>query len=856
MANQKYGYFEYGDVYAWDDANKTRGEYAGVLVIDQDNQRFYLRSEGKAATPIPHDRVNWMLANKLIEFYREDSESYLVDYMMRLDEHAKAVREAKRKELQGNRAAQSLKESEKLIKKTKSSSRKAKLFWLVGCMAIVALGVIMSIPEAEPAPATPSIAGEGMEYPIDQSLLKNSTYMTAIGNGAELYGIIMDDVIVESGQLNSNESPIKENILVNAGVSSTYPIHMRPLYYDRSNFYQSQVHLNDSDQGSSGIMLQNPNGYSLGYAANEIVFFGGKGMSSLVLNSPDPYVAKSAGETAREIEKAQEEAARIAERGESYGTTPRDPDDIADEMPEGWNGYDYADIDSHVVVGSYWYTKDSTLKKQDLRRRVVVWDITPVLNTGESGVDDMEPIQLNYADRESNFYNPVVSLSPSSNGSRYWIGYTKEDSQHNTGFFIRQYDDAEDVLKESYDNTFSTKDLTGVDFPITNYTLHGDRLFFEQQGYIWVIDLSKASLVVDGNQRTVKKENPIKICKSSEIRPTVTRDEKFLADQNHVTTVPVSHYQVVTMTTAGGMVEYGIAFIESDSGNLVFQPVNGAAVAAAELHAGQVDSSANDVYSGDEAALKKAQEEAAARNELKNSGSSSNQNTAANQNANANANANQSDAEESVPFAQTAYTMQIADDDASQGEGEAENTIVVEEGDADTGRILIKSGNPDMTIVCFTVRGEQFYWMEESTEDKTRHIMVSPIYYKNDASKIDSDMINTEGSGEETEETNGVQPSGDAGAGTVSTSPDVALGNNAQQDQNAEAIYWINFFKEGTREKIAESKPVKGHKVNEEVSEEAVGVGGWKLTSERHVTIKLTPDPTKNEINFFYKQQP
>lgn len=837
MANSsRYGYFEYGDVYDYDNQSGTRSTYVGKLVVDQDNNRFYLRTEGKAATAIPHDRINWMLANDLIDFYQEDSRAYLIDYMMRLDEHARAIKENERKKLRETRATSSIKENEKLIKTTKSRSRKAKLFWAVGCLAIVGLGVLMSIPTPDPQPVIPSIAGEGTVYPIDADLLTDTTSMVALGNGSELYGIIMDDVIVESGQQNSNESTIKENVLVNASVSMKYPIHMRPLYYDRSSFYQSQVRLNDADQGSSGIMLQNPEGYSLGYARNEIVLFGGRGLSSLVISTPDAYKAESAREVARDIEQKQQEAAREATSGKSNSTKKKD-EAIPSSMPDGWNGYDYADIDSHVVVGSYWYTKNSSGKKADLMRRVAVWDISPVLNQGEAGISSLEPIQLNYQDLKSSFYNPVVSMSPSSNGSRYWIGYMKEDSAKNTGFFIRVYETAEDILKESYENTFSTKDLTGSNYPITNYTLHGDRLFFEQQGYIWVIDLSKASITVEGDKRTIKKENPIKICKSSEIRPTVSRDEAFIAQETGETTVPVSHYQVMTITTTGGVVEYGIAFIESDTGDLVFQPVNGATVAAANFNSGSgAESGANNVYSADDAALKEAQEEAAARNgetisedNSKTSEADKKQSTNSEQN-----------------IAQTAYTViQAAADEKSEKTSDSEDTASKEEGDLDTGRILIKKSTEEIQIVCFTVRGEQFYWIEQRSSDNARRMMISPVYYKNDASQVTSDAIDMGESGEASEETSGIQPNKNAEDGTISTSSDTMI------ESKKEASYWINFYKEGTKEKIAETKHITKKKVGDKVTEEAVGIGGYKLTSDRKVTITLK-DGT-NEINFYYK---
>lgn len=770
----RYGNFEYGDVYDYDKETQSRSDRClGKLIVDADKERFYVKPPGKASKSIPHDRVNWMIANDLIDFYHEDSREFLIDFMMRLEYNREAVKNQKRSNYANQKATQQLAANNKLIKKTRRRARLSRFIWVLGCFTLIGLGAIAAIPTPEPAPAEESIAGVGMQYPVDGELLADATYMQAFGNGADLYGIVVDNTIIESGQANSNESPIKENVLINAAVSQTYPIHMRPLYYDRSAFYQSQIILNDAEKGSSGIVLQNPNGYSLGKAANELVLFGGRGMSSIVISSPENYQAASASDTARAIEQAQEEAARAAQ-GQGGNSADRE-EYLASEMPAGWNGYDYADIDSDIVVASYWYTRDSSLKKEDLHRRVVIWNIDSVYNQGESGISQMEPIQMNYQDKDSDFYNPVVSMSPSSNGSDYWIGYTKRTSNGDTGFFIRHYENAEDILLESYDNTFSTKDLTGNEFPITNYTLHGDRLFFEQQGYIWVMDLSKASITVDGNQRTIKKENPIRICKSSEIRPSVTRDEQFIASVNNETTVPVSHYQVVTMTTAGGQIVYGIAFIEADSGNLVFQPVNGATVAAAEANKGAGgDTTSLDVGSSDQAALDRAKAEEEARNQTDNELAENNDQNLIDTSAEDQSQPNENpvptgdtivqdtivDTGDNPPIQQSAYTLTQVD---------AEDEAI------DNGRILIKAGSPEVQIVCFCVRGEQFYWMEQDANTKERRIMCSPIYYKNDASKISSDaMEEVNENGEIVKE--GIQPD-ESSQPIQSTSADVALDN-------------------------------------------------------------------------------
>lgn len=822
----RHGIFEYGDVYDYDRETGGRSPYKiARLFVDDDNKRFYLKSEGSSAKAIPPDRVGWMIANNLIDFDAEEYQDFLLEYLMRLDRNRRDAQQNEINKYVNKQVATELKANNKLVKKTRRRARLSRFFWMLGCLVIVGLGVVASIPDPEPAPAEASIAGVGMIYPVNGDLLTDATYMQAIGNAGELYGIVVDNTVVESGQANAGESPVKENVLVNAAVSQTYPIHMRPLYYDRSSYYQSQIVLNDAEQGSSGILMQNPSGYALGLPANEIVLFGGRGMSSIVISSPEEYKAASASETASDIEQAQGEAIQNAlntDRGYSY--KPTDEEYIASEMPSGWCGYDSCDIDSRLVAASYWYTRDSSGAKEDLKRRIVLMNIDSVYNLGESGVREIEPMQLNYQDNNSDFYAPVVSMSPSSNGSDYWLGYMKRSSTGAEGFFIRKYENAEDILLESYDNTFSTKDLTGTEYPITNYTLHGDRLFFEQQGYIWTMDLSKASIEVDGNQRMIKKENPIRICKASEIRPTVSRDEQFLASVTNSTTVPVSHYQVVRMTTSGGSIIYGIAFIESDTGNLVFQPCNGASVSTADLNEGAgADRGSLGVGSADEAAVQKALEEEALRN-----GGGQLVDTAGGEQSPEPQQQDDSAQQTQPDGTSIPSTDSIVGDAVPQGEPSSgqqpqqpeapvqapQDTIVPEqsaqdasasviqgsytirqavytltqvdgEETVDNGRILIKEGLADSQIICFCVRGEQFYWLEQDAETKERRIMCSPIYYKNDASQISSEVM------EEIDEngeivTDGVQPGDESSPATTAT-PDVLATDPQSSQQNGQA---------------------------------------------------------------------
>ena len=730
--NRRYGTFEYGDVYLFDkDAYNHRGALDGRLVVDQDNATFYVRGKNKASRRIPHDRVNFLLANGLIDFDHEDSETYLIDYMMRLDEHQRKSKEQRLAKYNEGKEKKALDESRKIQRKTNKNSLIAKGIWFLGCVAIVGLGIFMAQPKAAPAPGDMSIAGVGSDYGIDSALLQDATYLTAIGNGPILHGLIFDNTILESGQQNTNESKIKENVMVNSSVSTSYPIHLRPLYYDRSTFYQSQVQIDDAKQGAIGIYLQNPNGYSLGVPANELVLCGGQGMSSVVISSPTPYEAIPASAAAAAIEEAQQQAASGREQ-----STNKDKYSAA-QMPQDWNGYDYADIDNGKIAASYWYTTNSSKRSEDLHRRIVLWDVNEVIDKGKSAIGGMEAIQLNYQDIESNFYNPVIAQSPTSNGVVWWLGYTKQAPNGAVGFYIRRFEDADDLLVESYDNTLSTFDLTGTDYPISNYVLNGDRLFFEQQGYIWVMDLSKIQISVDleNNQRTVKKENPVKICHSSDIKPTITRDEEFIATVNHSAMVPVAHYQVTQVSTNVGL-QIGIAFIESETGNLVFQPCLGATAAASGsvVGAGGNTNTATEVSSGNQTAVDKAEALNEAKNRARNGNQTPKPETTEEQPQEGAAPSEGEGASQEPGTKNDSGSVAVSPATAKPAVSVRAKQIADEEEALSMGRILIRPGYAaEYQIVCFCVRGEVFYWIEQSETDNSRKIMLSPVYYQNDA---------------------------------------------------------------------------------------------------------------------------
>ena len=595
MAQRRYGTVEYGDILDVEEPH----ERLGRLVIDFDRNEFWQRPDNGRATRRSYAEIAFLVAHDLIVFDQPGSKKRLVDYLMRIEQRNVNVREDEIASIRNARKMSDMKENTKLVKKVRRKARIAKSLWLLGWVVLVALTFVALIPsEAAPA-AAPSIAGIGEDYGVAPDEITDATYIEALGSGSQLYGVVTDKDIVEVGNSTTGESTIKENVLYNP-LTSDQPIHMRPLYYDRTTFYQTALKLNDNQGGSMGVYLQNPNGYSLGKPANELVLTGGQGLSTIVLCAPEAYQDASASDTASDIEDQQSDAAEYRDDNNSGN---RDEYTSA-EMMEGWNGFDYADIDGNTVVGSYWYTKDNSGRQSDLMRRIAVFDITNVMTEGADEADSMEAVQLNYQDEDSSYYAPVVSVSPSSNGAVRWIGYMKEEDGE-SGFFVRRYERNEDILMESYDNTFSTEDLTGNTNPISNYTLYGDKLFYEQAGSIWVVDLSRIEVEIDGNNRTIRRENPVEICKASDIQPSVTRDEEFTASVNGTASVPVCHYRVMTLTTQQG-VQYGIAFVEAESGNLVYQPCESTTASASSVNAGSgIGNSVDAVQNQNEAGIQR-----------------------------------------------------------------------------------------------------------------------------------------------------------------------------------------------------------------------------------------------------------
>lgn len=791
MANQSIGKVEIGDIY--EDTESGRRVKIGRLSVDQGSNEFFQKPVGRRgrATRLSAEDVATMLSQGKIVCDQQSAKTDLINYIRVLTESRNSVHDAEIERIKNRQRTEEMDRNKRIHAKVKRKVYIAKLFWLIACGTMVATVFIASIPASSPAPAEKTIAGEGQNYGIDSDALSDSTYIEAMGSGSTMYGIVTDQNIVENGQESSGESAIKENAMFTPAVSKTQPLHMRPLTYDKQTFYQTAIKTNDINGGSTGVYLQNPNGNSLGVASNELVLAGGAGLGTIIISSPEKYEDKSASTTAKDIEQQQQQAATDSTSSSGSSDMP------GGKMQEGWNGFDSCDIDGNVIVGSYWYTKDASLEKKDLKRRIAVFNVKDVLAGSSDAISDLEAVQLNYQDFDNDYYNPVVSESPASNGSTYWIGYTKQTEDGDTGFFIRRYENNNDLLMEDYENTFSTSDITGNSDPITNYTLFGDKLFYEQRGAIWVIDLSKLSVNVDDYKRTIERENPVKIVDVIDMRASTTRDEQHIADLMGETVKPSCHYKVMTITTSKG-VEYGIVFIDAQTGDLIYQPCYTMTTAASAVNnGGNTDSStADEVTDLNEARIEELREE---KEKKSNPSSSKNSNSDDEEDGSSNSknknNGNSEDSGKAGDITMTGYHIdsaarvmlaasgskanlsyrQAADEetgradssDTSENENENSNGESADDsenenaddsasvnankakaknlnsslGDDDTeedrgtaltGRVIIRKGTKNnISILSYTIRGEQVVWLEEKQDDtKKREIRLSPIYYK------------------------------------------------------------------------------------------------------------------------------
>lgn len=611
------GTVEYGDVYnrlcetnkdghrvpVLRDNKFVRDQKIGRLIVDFGSDTFWFRPLRGTAQRITNDDVGSLVANDLIEFDDPNSRQDLLKYLVEYSKRADTLQEAEVKAAASKARASALTADTKLQKSVRRNTRIAKFTWTLAMIGLVLIAFAFTMPKQQAAPATATISGVGQELNVDSSVLQQASYIQALGNGTELYGILMNTKTKEVGDTSSGNAMITEDIAVNPSASGK-AIHLRPLYYDKTSFYQTEIKPDPSGASKTAVYLQNPNGYALGVSANEVMIVTGDGFTSIPVLVPDAYQAQTASDAQSVIESNQNSTA--SERSTSRSSSSNTKDSSSGStMPDGWLGADSASVGSNKLAASYWYTKDNSGLAADLHRRIAVADITDVLTQGPSAVSNMDIAQLNYQDKNSNYYAPCIAQDTDSKGSTYLLAYMKQDYNGNTGFFVRRIQSDTDVLVESYTNTFSTQDLTGSSDPITNYTLLGNRLFFEQDGYIWMMNLSenKLNVVVNGDQRTVSRENAIKLCSASDIYASITSDEQRAADETKTSVSPVAHYTPMTLTTDSGL-EYGIVFVESDTGDLVFQPAVDMNTASNGVNSGTgSDSTANGVGSSDEAAI-------------------------------------------------------------------------------------------------------------------------------------------------------------------------------------------------------------------------------------------------------------
>lgn len=613
------GTIEYGDVYTERrtedgkpviiDGHFVRDQMIGRLIVDFGKNEFWMRPiVSSTAQRLSMQDVSSLVANDLIRFDQPRSRQQLIQYLMEYDKRTRTLEEAEVKAIERKSAAKELKEEGKLQRAVTRNTMVARMTWTLAMIGFVAIALVASMPGATPAPPSATISGVGQDYGVESSQIQDAAYIQALGNGTSLYGVVTDTKTKEVGDTENGNATVTENVVFTPS-SSSRGMHLRPLYYDKASFHQGEMTVDTYGGSRTALYLQNPNGYALGVSANQVMLVYGQGFTTIPMLTPEAFADKTAADTQGDIEDAQANSAK--ERASANRATRTNDDATGAGMPKGWLGVDHASINNERVAVSYWYTKDNTGKAEDKHRRVAVLNIKDVLANGRDAVDDIDIAQLNYQDKDSNFYAPETAMDSDSKGTTYLLAYTKQDYNGNIGFFVRRIQSNEDVLVESYTNTFSTQDLTGSSSPITNYKFFGNRLFFEQDGYIWMMNLSegKLSVTIDGDKRTVSRENPTKICKVSDIYASITSDEQRAADETSTPVTPIAHYTPMTISTADGK-EYGIVFIESDTNDLVFQPAVDMTTASSGSGSGTgADSTANGVSSGDEAAIQKLLEE-------------------------------------------------------------------------------------------------------------------------------------------------------------------------------------------------------------------------------------------------------
>ena len=720
MAQNGFGSIEWGTLLDENDHDKVLGR----LALDADSQLFYLRpANGERSQQLPWTSVAHYLAVAAIKYDNPKYEKSLVGYLQRLEEKSKQEQRHLAEKKQTDELIKQYEEDQTILKKTRRRAHSARIVWALACIGAIAFTFLLTIPAAPPAAAYPTIAGQGADYGVASSALSSSTYIEAMGSAQELFGVIVDNDVREVGQALTGESLIRENIMLSPQISEQ-PIHMRPLYYNKSTFYQSEPVVNDTDGGMTAVYLQNRSVYNQGLAPNELVLMMGSGITTITLAAPVTEVAQSAADAAKMIEDEQASALDDKHKTEDQANIPS-------TMPEGWIGFDYCDIDDTWVVGSYWYQRPAALGG-GLARRVVVYDITQVKAQGSEGLKQMNPTQLNYQLYDASYYAPVVSRSKVTNGQFHWLGYMKQDKTGQQGFYIRKIGNTSDILAESGDNTFSTYDLTNSNSPISNYTLDGDYLFYEQEGAIWRANLSELQVQIDpvSRMRKVTKEIPTKICLTRDMKSTTTQDEQFRAQQldAKAVPVPVAHYRVMKITTSQGL-QYGIVFVDESTGNLVFAPCSAIIVSADSADALSTDSNTSSVQDQSQTEIDRLRRKDEGQGEYAHDYDVE---TARKQQE---SQQQQTEAAKATGVSVSARAGAARPWIDSETDGNGRPWTVA--GDEPTlTRIIIAMASrksSEVSILAFAVRGEQAIWLEEDNATGDRCVRISPVYYKNDA---------------------------------------------------------------------------------------------------------------------------
>lgn len=590
----KRGTAELGDIYDYDESSiNKRGIYLGRLVIDFGRNEFWQKPPGMKAVRLSYDDIAFMVANNLIAFDQKGQKSALTQYLMKLEARKEAVEEARIKKIQDDLKIQDLTGSKKLKKAVTRRSRGALTTLCLASMITIGIAGISQLPpEALPAPM-PTIELTGFSEEIPSQLLEQATAITTFGSGADVYGTIFHSSIQEVGQ--GRTQSIMENVLVNPSVSPE-PIHMRPLYYKLDTFHQTEF-IPNSDGSDSGVYLDNPNGFTNGVPANELVLVAGRGMKKMVIAAPDIRATEL---TPQEAQQALEAEAAAIQNGAD--ATDQKKRMEGTKLPLQFLGFEDTSLAGDVNVSSYWYkpsvgnikgqskagaaTLDGVQTSnptQGIKRKIALYNLNPVLegqviqpglqaSTGAGQIKSiLDPTLLNYQDEDADTYDPAVGKA-SPKGSVYYVAYREKLFDYPEQVKVRIYAGPKDFLEETLTNTLSSFDITNNQDPILHYKLVGKYMIYEQSGYVWVSDLSRVMVTVEDSIRKVTRTNPIKIARISDIKPFITKDMTIKAKQAGEPLIPEAKYEFIQLPTINGIIQ-GLVFTHATTGDLVFQQI-------------------------------------------------------------------------------------------------------------------------------------------------------------------------------------------------------------------------------------------------------------------------------------------